>query len=135
MKIQEAEKVKLLLESPGGRILQRLGREITPQAVYEVEIVILQHYFDRLAVQKKHGSPIDLNVLEITNAAIDILEQQKITGEPRCLTVPQYVATFYSSGAAGIEAQMQLDALGLTALAKPEGIEYLREQFPPEEEK
>ncbi len=129
-----AERIKSLLETPGGRILQSLGQKITEEAVREVEIILLQHILDRLIVAKYGPQDVDVNDLaKLSEAAVEVRRRQEITGEPRCATVPQYVATFYHSGTAQMEAMMQLESLGLTALATPEGIEYLRRKFPPKD--
>lgn len=43
----------------------------------------------------------------------------------------QYAIEKKSFSSAGIHAQLQLGGLGLKVLATPEGIDWLRETFPP----
>ncbi len=46
-------------------------------------------------------------------------------------TIQEYVAGWYHSGTGRMMAQVQLAELGLHALATPEGIDFLREAYPP----
>jgi hypothetical protein len=106
---QQVEEVRLFSESPAGQLLLKLGEELSWEKVAEVEVILLQQELDRqVAKAEAEGRGEEVN----------------------CRTVPEYVATFYFSGTAGIQAQLQLENLGLKILATPEGIEYLRKRFP-----
>lgn len=55
---------------------------------------------------------------------------EKAEEDVRCSTVEEYVDTFRHSGAAQIQAQGQLESLGLEALGTPEGIDWLVDTVP-----
>lgn len=48
-----------------------------------------------------------------------------------CKSIQEYVETFYWSGTAQMHARMQLSQSGYHALASLEGIQWLRETYPP----
>lgn len=108
---QDVELEKLE-NSPAGELQKKLDEELTLQRVADVEVILLQQELDRQIEKKKEQGRED---------------------EIKCSTVPEYVATFFHSGSAGITAQGQLANLGLSILSTPEGIEYLRKRFPIEE--